>query len=652
MKKTCVIRKKKTIKIWLFIQVFISIVFLLSSCSKSEKEVKPEGEKVKLIIQTAGILPPQVKSKKAIKATLNESGNENKIVSSQSIKQNDFVLDIISQQEDMTLTLGKRLSTTSEQADEILKKAAISRVAENVNMSAGIKYRFLLYNKATNTRSVSILVTAGQALEIDVVKGEQFYWYAYSYNTEDDIADPNANNPVLTTVINKPLLYATGEISPVLGTNPIAILFEHKLTQLKVNVNSRNYYADMTELKGKFIQNYVQTATFHIRTGTKTDLNPVNVGELNFINEDEGSIRAKEAQYYTADDNLTAYSVQITDLSIQHPNKSVESLTSKLVNGGIVTFDNFTASNAGNILQGNLRLWLVLPTKSILHFGPMGSQGYEAGTGTTSGYFLKSSYNYGITSDYCKINGFTNNDVTNRSGALASNLAVPANYPDIIICGIFSTINDDDYTALEKYIKRGGVVFLMTETSTTNLRNFLRSIFDNPLISLNTHDRSGAVYKLKAADADVTNGSFGDVRGKYWGQDRSATLYVNNMREADMVVYTESSQNNAPQTGVSMFRHKNLNLIFVGDTGFLANTNGAAGGTRVSNTGYPFATVGGNGLDKYFPTSKAFGRGSASGSPQTGAAGSWQVSNAVIFANALAWMLERAHFSPVDRISP
>jgi len=409
----------------------------------------------------------------------------------------------------------------------------------------------------------------------------------------------------------------------------------------------------MTTLKGQFVANYVKTAVFNIRTGTKSNtLTEVNVGNLNFVNQDEGSIRAKVAQYYTADPTISQYSVKITALDIQHPNRPIESLMPKLQNDGIVTFDKFTTSNAGHILQGKLRLWYILPTKTIFHYGPMGNQGYEAGEGTTSGYFIRSDYNYGPNSNYCKINGLTNIDIKNSSGALAQRLENPQDYPDIIICGIFSTINSKDYSALEKYINRGGVVFIMSETADSDLQVFLRSIFNNPQIVIARKDRSGAVYQLQGGDPDVTDGSFGDVRGQYWGQDRSPSLFVSNMRPEDMVVYTESSSNNAPQTGVTMFRHKTLNLVFVGDTGFLANTNGALGGARASNRGYPFATIGGNGADRYFPTTKVFGRASAAGSPEQRAEGGWLVSNAIIFANALAWMLERAQFAPVDRTSP
>lgn len=231
---------------------------------------------------------------------------------------------------------------------------------------------------------------------------------------------------------------------------------------------------------------------------------------------------------------------------------------------------------------------------------------------------------------------------------MAKALSSPSNYPDVIICGMFNNLNDADYAALGLYLQRGGVLFLMTESTSTALRTWFRNTLSSATLTTPRQDGSGAVYKINNIDPDVLNGVFGDARGKYWGQDRSSTQYMENINPNDIVAYTGGSVNFASRTGVTMFRHKTLNLFFVGDTGFLANR--LNDGSEERDTAYPFATVGGSGPDMHFPTSTPYGRRSATGSLESGrAAGSWQVENGVIFGNVFAWLLERSHFAGVNR---
>jgi len=640
--------KAKSLQFTAAVLGFLLLGVGLHSCSKSQDT--PTAGNTQLTIDISGVNNPVSNQGKLASLALNtgEQGDKGDVIYKESIQQHDFIVDLVSQQQNIAVDFGSEQQNLSTETYGPQKLAATSK------MKTGVKYRILLYNKETGQREISTLAIAGKPLTIDVVKGHNFKWYAYSYNSTEDIVDPNTASPTLTTPTDKPLLYASGEINPKAGNNLLPITFNHKLTQLNVNVHSRNYFGDILALNGQFVDDYVKTSTFNLLTGKKEGaLTPVHIANMKFVNDDEGSIREKVASYYTADENLNKYSVKITQLDIEHPNKAVENLVPKLPNGGIVTFDNFTTTNAGYVLQGQLRLWLVLPRKTILHYGTSSPiRGYEAQSGSHSGYFLRDPRNFGPTSNYFKIQGFNHIEVKASSGNMARALANPANYPDVLICGMFDGMNAQDYAAVERYVKKGGSIFLLSESSDKDLTNFFKSLYNNTQITLSRHDAGGAVYKLLQGDPDVTDGPFGDIRGAYWGQDRSSTQYTFNLNPNDIVLYSAASVNYKSPNGynaATMFRHKSLNVFFIGDTGFLASTQKDSGGTDNSNTGYPFATTGGFGVNKYFPTTKSYGSRSQAGATESRSAGQWQVSNAIIFGNALAWILERAHFDPVQR---
>lgn len=216
---------------------------------------------------------------------------------------------------------------------------------------------------------------------------------------------------------------------------------------------------------------------------------------------------------------------------------------------------------------------------------------------------------------------------------------------------MFVGLNADDYAALVKYLERGGVVFLMIENHFGGMaqNNFFRKIFNSNTVITAEHDSGGAIYKLTDEDADVLSWPFDDVRGKYWGQDLSQTLYVDNIpaSELDKIeIYSQSSVNFKAQypTAVSMFRHKTLNLFYAGDTGILSNEkqNGVYNATLLE----PFATDGNN-----FPIpDPRYGAVAQTGSPESGKpAGGWQVHNSALFGNVFAYLVAQSHYMRLDK---
>lgn len=640
---------KKQNTLFLLKKYSIFLIFLtLWSCSKSLDETSPENIETTLTLAIDGVSSPNINFNTR---TLNTAEiNNDGVINKTSTSSNDLTFDIISAQNN----IGSGYENPDKNAEMV--NNTLSRNIRTVStMVEGVKYRFLLYNKASGRCEASFSSTSGKVGRINVTEGTEYYWYAYSFNSTDSISEVDVENPIIETPTDKPLLYASGVLTPQRGNNAVPITFDHKLTQLKVEIDARGMFANITELSATFLNEALTTSEFNIRTGQKTGaLKPMTVENLIFKNENEGSTRVKYATYYTANENLKYYDVKVNSLSVQYPNNTVENLTAKLPNAGTVRFSTYSASNAGNILLGKLKLWLVLPTKKVLSIGYLDGSGYAAEAGRVSGNFLRSTYNFSPTSDYLKVQSLEFEEINLTGGRLATRLADPANYPDVLVIGIFSNINATDYTVLNKYLQRGGVAFLMTETVNTDLRNFFRTLLGDNNLTLTNNDIGGSVYKLANVDPDVLDGVFGDVRGLYWGQDRSATQYLTNYSGTDLVIYTQNSANYYVPTnnGPTMFRHKRLNLFFVGDTGFLANNQVRGTLAEGYYNSYPFSTVGGSGADKDFPVGKLYGHYTVTGSPEYFTpiknAGFFQA-NSIIFGNALAWLLERSHFAGVDR---
>jgi len=130
------------------------------------------------------------------------------------------------------------------------------------------------------------------------------------------------------------------------------------------------------------------------------------------------------------------------------------------------------------------------------------------------------------------------------------------------------------------------------------------------------------------------NGPFGDIRGKYWGEDASSTTRTVGLPLNDIEIYSSDadySQTTPTSTNaITAFRHKYFNLIWIGDGGFNSNHSGT------SNTICPFKLDANN-----FPTFKTnYGRGTT--------AKQQPVYNAILTANAIAWAIRKAEFGGVN----
>ena len=241
---------------------------------------------------------------------------------------------------------------------------------------------------------------------------------------------------------------------------------------------------------------------------------------------------------------------------------------------------------------------------------------------------MTSVINFGLTdASTVKAEGFTFiNGGANPSNATLSAALGGSSPPDIVIFGY--PFSGDEATAqiLLDYLQKKGVVLFYAESGTT-VRAMMRAIFGDMSIGYASGGTGGTRYLMPILTTDpILNGPFGDIGGKYWGEDASTSVVVTGIQyNPNATVYNNYS------SGVTSFRHNSMNFVYVGDGGFNSGASNSSGTTLC-----PFALDGSN-----RPIPKAnYGPGSGT---TTG-----PVYNSVFTANAIAWALEKATYEGIN----
>lgn len=229
--------------------------------------------------------------------------------------------------------------------------------------------------------------------------------------------------------------------------------------------------------------------------------------------------------------------------------------------------------------------------------------------------------------------------------------------PDIIICSSTMTFTAEDAALLKQYLDHGGAVLLFYGGGITSNQNagnsydLMNAIFADEGVTFSSSSAtntsrdfnyrssspaSGAIFQLEDVDDPILTGSFGDVRNGYWG-----THYYRLGLKRDKIEhlvhplsYTDNQLNNSAATVIdgyiNMFRHKTLNLFWVGNGSFFASYY-----PSIDENGHdPFR----NDNDHKPILRENFG--GYGGAPRA------DVCNSIIFANAVEWAIGVTQHNP------
>ncbi|MDL2214787.1 hypothetical protein LJC00_01195 [Dysgonomonas sp. OttesenSCG-928-M03] len=236
---------------------------------------------------------------------------------------------------------------------------------------------------------------------------------------------------------------------------------------------------------------------------------------------------------------------------------------------------------------------------------------------------------------------------------------------DIFMIGFdteyFRDGNTDDMAKADlliEFVKSGGILMICSEATISN-GNFMNRFFgvsnissvdgglsNNPPGSLYTFgfDSDNVPTSMKpyyCKDNDpILTGPFEDISGRIWGEDASNTRYLVNLPLDEIIIYSGArpigyTGTTNPAEGVTIFRHRDYPLVFVGDGGFNSNeVRTYTIGTTVCPFRLGTKTINGKTYTRY-PVSR----------PNYGPlASSMRVNvyNSLFTANAFAWCILKA----------
>ena len=302
---------------------FLVLCFILSACERrSDHDDLSHADSSWLIVQASvneaeeETLPSPLNAESSVGATkssLTKVGHDEKKNNGVYIEGDGF--DAIT-----SVTDEWKGGALHQESDH---QASASRTARAATpMSVGTKYRLVLYKEVGGTqtfwRQKQLTSSASAAVDttqqIEVVRGDTYRWYAYSYNNSNDIP-PIANtgtNVQVTTGVNSDFLYATGTISiSAAGTpnTPLAIVFRHQVARLAVEIDARGMFADEIRQLGISVGGLtggspLTSGMFGLLNGQITSPTPYTPNTTfmitNFENVDAGFNDRKAIYFYSA----------------------------------------------------------------------------------------------------------------------------------------------------------------------------------------------------------------------------------------------------------------------------------------------------------------------------------------------------------------
>jgi hypothetical protein len=266
-------------------------------------------------------------------------------------------------------------------------------------------------------------------------------------------------------------------------------------------------------------------------------------------------------------------------------------------------------------------------------------EGSYALSAPTAKSFLNDAKNFGANGLVKMDAPFIFSSGDNAAQSALNAKLTAATKPDIVTVSYNFSMNASNITNLINYVNAGGVLIYFGRTG-ANGRSEAKSLIDGILgtnVTVTATGSTDCTYPLMSTVPDndpIINGPFGNVKGGYWGEDNDGTFYVTGL-PSDVVVYSSAMSSNSSSTfgitgSATMFRSTTKNFMFTGDTwGHSDNFS--------SSVDWPSA------YSNNTPSKKIYGNGSV-GDPVA-------ISNAILYANMLAWAIEQAQFYGINSAS-
>ncbi|HBX44641.1 MAG TPA: hypothetical protein DEG28_01950 [Porphyromonadaceae bacterium] len=424
------------------------------------------------------------------------------------------------------------------------------------------------------------------------------------------MADLDYNNKVINVTannINDTQAYLEEYFSIQAGSFTIRV----KVVQ---NFLRGNFYIDCNSVK----VNGVYTDNLTLNAGHTITLTLVSADKSVFGYDYELSTNTVDGISFSGTGTITALRQQVT---LQGAG-TVNNQNPKALTISANNYDQTTCQT---------RIQPAFSAKNILCLGTVNNHGYYLEGGSSRG-MMEAAANFGLLENsIVKVEEIY---YTALSSSNTSTLTTAINAkPDIVVIGYNYTLDAGRAAILFQYLQDGGIVFAFIENDSP--LNLFSLVFPGAGITYVLRNQGGAAYALADIDDPLTHGPFGDYRGKAWGEDYSATTTYAGIPADKVYAYTYANRVGATTsyTELTLFRHREYNLVFAGDGGFLANS-GDIKGDRTNTNAYPF------GVDESYNPVPNTGYG-------TGVYAT-TVYNSHIFGNFMAWAFEEAEYRGIN----
>ncbi|MCI0921728.1 fimbrillin family protein [Sphingobacterium rhinopitheci] len=656
---------------FLFVIVTFIAVIAFVSCEKALHDESISSEKATVSFKVAGVNSEASISKlgtsdRAVYTTkIVGQSKANTISKNVSLEVDQSVENMSSSFDNMSIALAKGGSASKTPN----KKAALSYLPSDA------KFRIVLINPS-GVIVYNEQTTSDEVITFDLIIGEQYSWYAYSYADDEDI--PVATGEVVRTPIDRDFLYAKSA-TPLIAqakNNPVSIVFNHQVALISIELDYDKLYAEIptdasnpSSISTNFDwsldhpEGFLYSADFSLRTGQVSNEVSDDLVDLNELLKDHPTARnVKVVELYTVASPSTvtpstSFSVTLNLLKARYPNMAVGS-TVNLIGGSSTVSNTFTdlTRTAGKKYVAKFKLKYTFPSFKILHVAGNEGVGFVVDDVHHASYdMLHKAINFSTTTanSVVRSEGFTHETISTTTGLEAALHLTSGTPPDIVILGGGYNLSSNDISSLVTYLDRGGVLFLMSGGVSTNLnysaghQEFFQSLFNTPSIIASPSDYGGgSVYKLTPYDDGILNGPFGDVQSQYWGKHNlvNKTIVLKNFPVADVVQYSGSNPVNSNETvsdGATMLKHKNRHFFWVGDGGFVYVLS--LYNTMTFNHTAPFALFNLPLEKRSLPMARPYGIAGGEFAERA-----FSVYNSTIYGNFIAWAVANAEFFGIN----